>query len=173
MTRCICSTAYLRLSSCGDVQYASLASCLSFPFPYPVFLIVRHLLSASLHPAAASPCRASPVTWRWAMCMSSYILHSRATLPSTSRICRRSYIKMAIILPMTATKMIYPKMILCCNGIRFFSIRITSYSKCNFLPRQTLQARPATKLNNIFLFFFSQQKEEHTTLPPFFIRILS
>lgn len=47
--------------------------------------------------------------------------------PSTSRICRRSYIKMAIILPMTATKMIYPKMILCCNGIRFFSIRITSY----------------------------------------------
>lgn len=33
--------------------------------------------------------------------------------PSTSRICRRSYIKMAIILPMTATKMIYPKMILC------------------------------------------------------------
>jgi len=25
-----------------------------------------------------------------------------------------------------------------------------------------LQARPATKLNNIFLFFFSQQKEEHT-----------
>lgn len=34
---------------------------------------------------------------------------------------------MAIILPMTATKMIYPKMILCCNGIRFFSIRITSY----------------------------------------------
>ena len=42
-------------------------------------------------------------------------------------------------------------MILCCNGIRFFSIRITSYSKCNFLPRQTLQARPATKLNNIFL----------------------
>lgn len=45
--------------------------------------------------------------------MSSYILHSRATPPSTSRICRRSYIKMAIILPMTATKMIYPKMILC------------------------------------------------------------
>ena len=130
-------------------------------------------LSASLHPAAASPCRASPVTWRWAMCMSSYILHSRATLPSTSRICRRSYIKMAIILPMTATKMIYPKMILCCNGIRFFSIRITSYSKCNFLPRQTLQARPATRLNKIFLFFLSQQKEEHTTLPPFFIRILS
>lgn len=127
MTRCICSTAYLRLSSCGDVQYASLASCLSFPFPYPVFLIVRHLLSASLHPAAASPCRASPVTWRWVVYMSSYILHSRATLPSTSRICRRSYIKMAIILPMTATKMIYPKMILCCNGIRFFSIRITSY----------------------------------------------
>ena len=59
--------------------------------------------------------------------MSSYILHSRATPPSTSRICRHSYIKMAIILPMTATKMIYPKMILCCNGIRFFSIRITSY----------------------------------------------
>jgi hypothetical protein len=67
------------------------------------------------------------VTWRWVVYMSSYILHSRATPPSTSRICRHSYIKMAIILPMTATKMIYPKMILCCNGIRFFSIRITSY----------------------------------------------
>ena len=93
--------------------------------------------------------------------------------PSTSRICRRSYIKMAIILPMTAAKMVYPKMILCCNGIRFFFIRITSYSKCNFLPRQTLQARPATRLNKIFLSFFSQQMEEHTTLPPFFIRILS
>lgn len=130
-------------------------------------------LPAALHPAAASPCRASPVTWRWAVCMSSCILHSRATPPSTSRICRRSYIKMAIILPMTAAKMVYPKMILCCNGIRFFFIRITSYSKCNFLPRQTLQARPATRLNKIFLSFFSQQMEEHTTLPPFFIRILS
>lgn len=140
------SGCILRLSACGDGRYASLASCLSFPFLYPVFLIVRHLLSAALHPA---------------------------TPPSTSRICRRSYIKMAIILPMTATKMIYPKRILCCNGIRFFSIRITSYSKCNFLPRQTLQARPATRLNNIFLFFLSQQMEEHTKLPPFFIWILS
>ena len=81
---------------------------------------------------------------------------------------------MAIILPMTATKMIYPKMILCCNGIRFFSIRITSYPlKKQILTTADLAARPATKLNNIFLFFLSQQKEEHTTLPPFFIRILS